>query len=419
MSNAINQLNGYLDIIIAIIVAVSLVLTVVFFVLRKKKVKIRLGSRSEDDEVTSDNAKYVSSTNFLGGEEIVDTDDGAIIVMEKDKRFLAMIGTSGSEFFSIDHKDKAYIIDSERARASMIDEQPLMIWQYQKPLDVKQIIENNREKLKKLERELVEKQADFEELKSVAKYVPDSDLDIYEKTLREERQELYALDFRRKVIDEQIDFMTKRSNNKNTAEQCICYVVEWQYDVTDFSDDLSSEEIWRQARQELAHIVREQISSLRESSVYAWRMSKAEVVSAIRQDTHPVYSNIYDIEKIFGSNVSEFVTSSDSFKIETGLADEEEKERQQFNSVIGQLMQSDRRKKELLNGNVTITLKCKKCGKKTRIPMNVGQYERYVRYLRGEGNIQDMLHDLTPENRELILSGLCDRCFWEVDEEQE
>lgn len=416
MNKVINQLNGYLDVIIAILIIVFLIGTIVFFVMKKKKIKIRLGSKSEDDKVTSNNAKYINNTGFLNLEDIVDTDDGAIMIMRKNKRFLAMIGTSGSEFFSIDHKNKAYIIDSERARASMIDEQPIMIWQYSKPLDIKQIVTKNEEKLGELEKQLVEKETDFQDLKDMAKYVPDADFDLFERKVKEERQGLYAMDFRRKIIEEQINFMKKRSSNKNTEEQCICYVVEWQYNAVDFSEELDAAAIWKQARQELSHIVREQISSLRESSVYAWRMDKAEIISAIRQNTHPVYSNVYDMDKVFGSSMDEFVVYSDSFDEEKSLAMEEEEEKRKFDDISEQYMHTKERKKELLNGEVSVAFKCKKCGKKIRILMNLNQYERYVRYLKGEGQIQDMLHDLSAENRELILSGLCNKCFWEIGE---
>lgn len=60
---------------------------------------------------------------------------------------------------------------------------------------------------------------------------------------------------------------------------------------------------------------------------------------------------------------------------------------------------------------ITLEIHCKKCGSQHFIYVDLF---KYAKWKEGEGLIQDMLPDLTPSQRELILSGLCNDCFNEM-----
>ena len=213
------------------------------------------------------------------------------------------------------------------------------------------------------------------------------------------------------MVEEQINFIKRRQGNKKTAEQCVCYVVEWDYDASEYTEELDENEVWAQAQQELGQMANEQIKALRESSVYAWRMTKNEIIEAVRQHTHPAYANVYDMNKIFGSNLFEFVTDSETYDDELDLANEEKEENKEIKRANeSYTFNRNKRKKQLLKNDVNINLYCTNCNRKIRIPMTNNQYGRYIKYLNGEGAIQDMLYDLSEDYREFIITGLCQNC---------
>jgi len=71
------------------------------------------------------------------------------------------------------------------------------------------------------------------------------------------------------------------------------------------------------------------------------------------------------------------------------------------------------------NGDV-IDVHCKYCGVVYQI---IADREDIVKWLAGEGYIQDILDYLSPAERELLISGTCDNCwkqfFPEVDNDEE
>lgn len=53
------------------------------------------------------------------------------------------------------------------------------------------------------------------------------------------------------------------------------------------------------------------------------------------------------------------------------------------------------------------------------VKLSDDQYPRYVKWLHGEGMIQDLLGDLSPLDRELLMSGLSDDDFEAFSEDDE
>lgn len=54
---------------------------------------------------------------------------------------------------------------------------------------------------------------------------------------------------------------------------------------------------------------------------------------------------------------------------------------------------------------------CPFCGKKHIISLTSEQYERYKKWVMGDGLIQDLLPDLTSSQRELLKTGIDDICW--------
>lgn len=71
--------------------------------------------------------------------------------------------------------------------------------------------------------------------------------------------------------------------------------------------------------------------------------------------------------------------------------------------------------------------RCPHCGGYTTIVMTNDEYKNYLKWIDREGLIQDLLPNLSPSDREALISGICDKCWKEMfgqpddedDEEEE
>lgn len=76
---------------------------------------------------------------------------------------------------------------------------------------------------------------------------------------------------------------------------------------------------------------------------------------------------------------------------------------------------------------MTITLRCPECKQNKTIELTLEEYDNYIRYMRGEGLIQNMLPNIDIRTRELLRGGMCGDCWdkyfgkppWEEDESNE
>lgn len=64
-----------------------------------------------------------------------------------------------------------------------------------------------------------------------------------------------------------------------------------------------------------------------------------------------------------------------------------------------------------MQGNIIIEVPCKVCGIKFDLTVNPKNLEDWK---NGNGFIQDIMPELSADERELLISGTCGRCFDEM-----
>ena len=332
---------------------------------------------------------------YIGGSDIIDTPSGGIIIDKKSERYIAVISSVGSEWYSASIDEKVSRIRSEIARTGMITGN-MQIWQYPKSVDLDYQIEEYEKRKEVLEERVLNLQADFEEMQENAQWISDDDIDIYYEEVKKLRKKLYSTDQQRKNVCEQLEYLKKNSGKKAKQESSIVYVYEWIYDPNNFTDELDEGSILAQAEKELRIMGNKHMEALASSSVYAKRMSKFEIVEAIRKQTHPMYSEKFDLKKILDSSAVDMVVDSDSlFEYEQAQLEEEKENKKVEQALLNLNPEKKKRYDEILDGKISIPVECKECKRKTYIYVDNEQYGRLRRYLKGEGLIQDMLFFLT------------------------
>ena len=74
-----------------------------------------------------------------------------------------------------------------------------------------------------------------------------------------------------------------------------------------------------------------------------------------------------------------------------------------------------RRKEKVMD----IITKCPICRKEHPVHLTREQGLRYGAYRAGNGNIQDLLSDLSADDRERLITGICPECFASLGEEDD
>lgn len=68
---------------------------------------------------------------------------------------------------------------------------------------------------------------------------------------------------------------------------------------------------------------------------------------------------------------------------------------------------------------MNIITKCPCCGEEHPVHLTREQSFRYKKYLDGKGHIQDLLPDLTAEDREMLITGICPECWKKLEEDED
>ena len=218
-----------------------------YFILRKKNIKFKTKS---EDKSNYDDFEKKDSVEYIGGSDIIDTPSGGIIIDKKSERYIAVISSVGSEWYSASIDEKVSRIRSEIARTGMITGN-MQIWQYPKSVDLDYQIEEYEKRKEVLEERVLNLQADFEEMQENAQWISDDDIDIYYEEVKKLRKKLYSTDQQRKNVCEQLEYLKKNSGKKAKQESSIVYVYEWIYDPNNFTDELDEGSILAQAEKEL------------------------------------------------------------------------------------------------------------------------------------------------------------------------
>ena len=131
------NINSILNIIMFLSIAFGVVFFGGYFILRKKNIKFKTKS---EDKSNYDDFEKKDSVEYIGGSDIIDTPSGGIIIDKKSERYIAVISSVGSEWYSASIDEKVSRIRSEIARTGMITGN-MQIWQYPKSVDLDYQIE--------------------------------------------------------------------------------------------------------------------------------------------------------------------------------------------------------------------------------------------------------------------------------------
>ena len=68
---------------------------------------------------------------------------------------------------------------------------------------------------------------------------------------------------------------------------------------------------------------------------------------------------------------------------------------------------------------IRIETLCPVCGEKSYVDLTYDEYLKYIKWQRRELLIQEALPNLSPEDREKLITGICPKCWAQFDGDKE
>ena len=66
-----------------------------------------------------------------------------------------------------------------------------------------------------------------------------------------------------------------------------------------------------------------------------------------------------------------------------------------------------------------VRTRCPICENEHVLKLTPNQYERYLNYKNGHGHIQDLLPEISADDRERLITGICPVCWHQIMEDNE
>ncbi len=298
-----------------LIVLMFIGIVVIFILSRRKKTSIY--------EVNYENFERHDSMEYLKFDEIISSDEdepmkGAGVMVINQRTFVAAISVTGYNFFSASYDTQVNTIN---AAISLMDslEHPISLRQTVKAINISHNIEVFEQESVRISEEIDELSRQAKTLLQDAEDYIDKDPQRSEEYVEESEKISKQIERKSRQLNEaneMVRYMHEISTESGDTQKVQNVIFTYQYDNTQFTNQLSKEEIYTQAMMELSSIAASLISSLYRCGCSARRCSAEELVDLMRRHMHPVTGDDDSIEDLFHSDLSSlFVTSDSLFRV--------------------------------------------------------------------------------------------------------
>ena len=128
---------------------------------------------------------------------------------------------------------------------------------------------------------------------------------------KEELQKrIRSLAWREYHMRDEMAYLERVSSSDTTPERVEMYVFEWVYDESMFSHELSDEEIYKKAVQELRAVEHNMVFALGNAGIKAVRMKTGELIEAFRQHNNPVSSERFRMKDVANTSYYDDIIGS-------------------------------------------------------------------------------------------------------------
>lgn len=336
--NIIDQLTHYVYIFLYILLIILAVCGALFFYYKK----IRRANQTKEDVVDYSNLERRDSIDYIKLDDIKDN----MIILEGNRRFIAVLRCRGFNFYSAQVDEQAATISNFLAFTNTINK-PISYRQYCKSVDLEDTLKMYQDAHVKVQEELFSLTEELKDIQTTLKRA--SNMEGYQVKLFEETEEelisrISALEFREFHLRSQMGYIENISGNSVAPEINETWVFDWAFDQSLFSVELSEEDIYKRAIAELNAMAQAKIHSLSMCNVKAIRCKTEELIEMYRRYSSPISADRYKLKDILSSSYYDDITSSNEPYEQIAYAEEIKKEEEEL-----RLREEESQEKQTLN----------------------------------------------------------------------
>lgn len=289
----IDELTRMLWILLIIIVILGAIFFGVLIYYRKKRQGKGLGEEEHD----------YSTFERRDSEEYITFDDvkDGMLICDNGYRFVAGIRVFGFDFEHAPAEVQSMVQQNFLGFIRTITT-PTMYRQHSEPIDMEHTLELYREAYQKVELKLFDVAEEMRNIENELRNIQDSiteeqrqKYDSQQKLLKKKKS---SLEWRRSHLKSQMASAGQFTGGKVLPEPVQCYFFDWSYDSLDFTLELSKEQIYEKARNQLDSMARAKIHALQNCHLRAYRCTTVDLIEMSRRYSSPITSNRIKLKDI-------------------------------------------------------------------------------------------------------------------------
>lgn len=307
------NLNSFINLLIAaMVVAILLVGGIAVYFIRIKKVMAK-EEKVDHSHFERRNAKdYVNFDNIISCRTGVSGDEFGVVVMP-GYVFLAGLDIRGYNFSSASADERHRTMVNSVALFNTI-EKPVQFRQTVRAIDISYNVNRQKEICKKMELRILDIREEYKETCQLAEQYAENPV-LYasvEQKLKLLQREMKSLEWQQKECYAVLDYLDSLEKSTGKSAKINQMIFSYVYNPSDFTTELTEEEIYLKASSELANMAGIYGSALDNCGCRTRLLTGKEMLDLMRRHCHPATSDDVRIEDMFNSSYMGLFISSDS-----------------------------------------------------------------------------------------------------------
>lgn len=313
VTNNVFDINSFMNLLIAAMVVAILIVggTAVYFI-KIKKVMAK-EEKIDHSRFERRNAKdYVNFDNIIACRTGVSGDEFGVVVMP-GYVFIAGLDIRGYNFSSASADERHRTMVNSVALFNTI-EKPVQFRQTVKAIDISYNVNRQKEVCKKMELRILDIREEYKETCQLADQYVDNPV-LYasvEQKLRALQREMKSLEWQQRECYAVLDYLESLEKSTGKSAKINQMIFGYVYNPSDFTTELTEEEIYLKASAELANMAGIYGSALDNCGCRTRLLTGKEMLDLMRRHCHPATSDDVRIEDMFNSSYMGLFISSDS-----------------------------------------------------------------------------------------------------------
>lgn len=345
----IETVNYYLNMVMIItFVIFAIVVAVLYYLLKIKKIT------AKTEKVNYDTFERRDSLEYVKFEDIVSQDGDSLktpgMICLGRNIFVAGLNVTGYNYSTASTGEKERTMSNAITFFNSV-ERPIQMRQTVKAIDLSYNIKVYEDAKVRLAQEGMELSAEYEEtLRESEDYIDSYELyPAYEKRLDELAKAIRTKEHALDEVQAVIRYMTSMSGGKSSDAQKINQLMySYVFNPDEYTEELSTEEIYLKAFHELDTMGRAYAEALSRCGCSCKRLSAADIVLLLKKHTSPLSEDMRIEDLLNSSYGSLFITSDSLVEFEKERLSEEEYERRMEAFYIAQEEELRRREAEAI-----------------------------------------------------------------------